>query len=81
MYRKDELLTNVMIYWVSNCITSSMRLYYETKKSGRWGPVDQYVPVPTGSIQFLLTSNKAVCVPHSLIYTCIIYYRLCDIQA
>eukprot|EP01119_Soliformovum_irregulare_P013954 TRINITY_DN3766_c0_g1_i1.p1 TRINITY_DN3766_c0_g1~~TRINITY_DN3766_c0_g1_i1.p1 ORF type:complete len:149 (-),score=52.12 TRINITY_DN3766_c0_g1_i1:14-460(-) len=26
-FTKDELLTNVMIYWVSNSITSSMRLY------------------------------------------------------
>lgn len=25
----DNLLTNVMIYWISNCITSSCRLYRE----------------------------------------------------
>ncbi|XP_022088767.1 epoxide hydrolase 1-like [Acanthaster planci] len=29
-WSKDDLLTNVMIYWVSGCITSSMRLYKET---------------------------------------------------
>jgi len=28
-FTKDDLLTNVMIYWISNSITSSMRLYYE----------------------------------------------------
>ncbi|XP_022088742.1 epoxide hydrolase 1-like [Acanthaster planci] len=28
-WSKDDLLTNVMIYWVSECITSSMRLYKE----------------------------------------------------
>lgn len=27
---KDELLTNIMIYWVSQSITSSMRLYFES---------------------------------------------------
>lgn len=26
----DELLDNVMVYWVSNSITTSMRLYAET---------------------------------------------------
>jgi microsomal epoxide hydrolase len=29
-FTKDELLTNVMIYWVTNSITSSMRFYKET---------------------------------------------------
>jgi pimeloyl-ACP methyl ester carboxylesterase len=31
VYTKDELLTNVMIYWVTNSGTSSARLYYETR--------------------------------------------------
>jgi pimeloyl-ACP methyl ester carboxylesterase len=30
VFTKDELLTNVMIYWVTQTINSSMRLYYET---------------------------------------------------
>lgn len=30
-FSKDDLLTNVMIYWVTGSITSSMRLYYETE--------------------------------------------------
>ena len=29
-WSKDDLLNNVMIYWVSGCITSSLRLYKET---------------------------------------------------
>lgn len=28
-FTKDELLTNIMIYWVTETINSSMRLYYE----------------------------------------------------
>jgi pimeloyl-ACP methyl ester carboxylesterase len=28
-YSKDQLLTNIMIYWVTHSINSSARLYYE----------------------------------------------------
>ena len=31
-FTKDELLTNIMIYWVTQTINSSMRLYYETMR-------------------------------------------------
>jgi pimeloyl-ACP methyl ester carboxylesterase len=31
VYTKDELLTNIMIYWVTNSGTSSARLYYESR--------------------------------------------------
>lgn len=34
VYTKDELLTNIMIYWVTNTGTSSTRLYYETRHVG-----------------------------------------------
>jgi pimeloyl-ACP methyl ester carboxylesterase len=30
-FTKDELLTNVMIYWVSQSMPSSMRIYYESQ--------------------------------------------------
>ena len=30
-YTKDELLTNIMIYWVTGSITSASRLYYENR--------------------------------------------------
>jgi len=32
VFTRDELLTNVMIYWVTQTITSSTRLYYETRE-------------------------------------------------
>ena len=51
-FTKDELLTNVMIYWVTNSITSSTRLYYETMKSGRFGPASTRIEVPTGCAIF-----------------------------
>ena len=46
-YTKDELLTNVMIYWVTDTINSSMRYYYENRKAQAAGPLPR-VPVPTG---------------------------------
>jgi len=42
-FSKDELLTNIMIYWVTQTITSSMRLYYETQ-----GLPEDRIEVPTG---------------------------------
>ena len=43
-FTKDELLTNVMIYWVTASITSSTRLYYESRRN----PRDRgWVGVPT----------------------------------
>jgi microsomal epoxide hydrolase len=34
IYTKDDLLTNVMIYWVTNTGTSSARLYFESRHAG-----------------------------------------------
>jgi microsomal epoxide hydrolase len=51
-FTKDELLTNVMIYWITGSITSSTRLYYETMKSGRFGPAQQRIETPTGCAIF-----------------------------
>ncbi|MEE8556394.1 MAG: epoxide hydrolase family protein [Myxococcota bacterium] len=51
-FTKDELLTNIMIYWASASITSSMRLYCESRRSGRFGLLDQRVEVPTGCALF-----------------------------
>jgi pimeloyl-ACP methyl ester carboxylesterase len=46
-FTKDELLTNVMIYWVTQTINSSIRLYYEVAHTqANWGWVD----VPTAII-------------------------------
>ncbi|MEV0005096.1 epoxide hydrolase family protein [Micromonospora sp. NPDC050980] len=45
-YSRDELLTNLTVYWATGTIGSSMRLYYETVRSSHaaWGRVE----VPTG---------------------------------
>jgi microsomal epoxide hydrolase len=51
-FTKDELLTNVTLYWVTRSITSSTRLYYETMHSGLWGQAPQRVETPTGCAIF-----------------------------
>jgi microsomal epoxide hydrolase len=51
-FSKDELLTNIMIYWVTQSITSSTRLYCETMRAKRFGPVRERVTVPTGAAIF-----------------------------
>lgn len=46
-FTKDELLTNLTIYWATETINSSIRLYYETAHNpGQWGRVE----VPTGML-------------------------------
>lgn len=51
-FTKDELLTNIMIYWTTGTITSSMRLYCESRRSGRFGPAGERVEVPTACAIF-----------------------------
>ena len=36
-FTKDQLLTNVMLYWVTATAHSSARLYYEAMQAGRFG--------------------------------------------
>ena len=52
VFTKDELLTNIMVYWVTGTINSSTRLYYEMRKSGRAGFTQGRVEVPTGCASF-----------------------------
>ncbi len=52
VFTKDELLTNIMVYWVTGTIRSSTRLYYEMRKSGRAGFTQGRVEVPTGCASF-----------------------------
>lgn len=49
---RDQLLTNITTYWVTNTINSSVRLYCESQRSGRFGPIGERVEVPTGAAIF-----------------------------
>ncbi|MGE0158997.1 MAG: epoxide hydrolase family protein [Gemmatimonadales bacterium] len=48
---RDKILTNVMLYWVTESITSSTRIYYESRHTPSTRPV-RYVDVPTGVAVF-----------------------------
>jgi len=52
VFTKDQLLTNIALYWVTNTISSSTRLYYETMKAGQFGALPSRVEVPTGVAVF-----------------------------
>ncbi len=50
-FSKDELLTNIAIYWFTGSITSSTRIYYENSKAPIENPLG-YIDVPTGASIF-----------------------------
>jgi pimeloyl-ACP methyl ester carboxylesterase len=50
VFTKDELLTNIMIYWVTQTINSSTRLYYE--RAHQRETLSGRVEVPTGVAVF-----------------------------
>lgn len=47
-FTKDELLTNITIYWVTQTINSSIRLYYEYDHASRPEPTAGRIAVPCG---------------------------------
>jgi pimeloyl-ACP methyl ester carboxylesterase len=48
---RDQLLTNVMLYWLTGTAGSSARLYYEAARTGAWGP-PRPSTAPTGVAVF-----------------------------
>ena len=48
---RDQLLTNVMLYWLTGTAGSSARLYYETARARAWSPTARST-VPTGVAVF-----------------------------
>jgi epoxide hydrolase len=51
-FTKDQLLTNVMVYWVTATATSSTRLYYEMRQAGPSAMPRSFIGVPTGIAQY-----------------------------
>lgn len=52
VFTRDQLITNVMLYWVTQTITSSARLYWETMHGGAWDAAPDFVAVPTGVARY-----------------------------
>jgi pimeloyl-ACP methyl ester carboxylesterase len=51
-FTKDELLTNITIYWVTQSIGSSVRMYYDNQR-GTWEMgKDELAPTPTAVAVF-----------------------------
>jgi pimeloyl-ACP methyl ester carboxylesterase len=48
----DRLLDNLTVYWVTNTINSSMRLYAEAQAAGDFGATRVKIDVPTGIAVF-----------------------------
>lgn len=46
-FSKDDLLTNVMLYWVTGSIASSLRVYFEAKQLPWWLSKGERIEVPT----------------------------------
>ncbi|GCE15605.1 epoxide hydrolase family protein [Tengunoibacter tsumagoiensis] len=47
-FSKDELLTNIMLYWATETISSSMRIYYENRRALSPLKPGQKIEVPAG---------------------------------
>ncbi|MGE5806142.1 MAG: hypothetical protein ACM34M_10145, partial [Ignavibacteria bacterium] len=54
VFTKDELLANVLLYWVTETIHSSIRLYNENSKIPMHFIKNDYVKVPVGIARFPL---------------------------
>jgi pimeloyl-ACP methyl ester carboxylesterase len=52
VFTRDQLITNVMVYWVTQTIASSARLYWETMHSGVLQEAPAFVSVPTGVARY-----------------------------
>lgn len=51
-FSKDELLTNIMLYWLPAAAGSSCKLYCETMRAGKFPPSGFRVEVPTACALF-----------------------------
>ena len=50
VFTRDQLITNVMTYWVTQTITSSARLYWELMHAETAAP--EFVDAPTGIARY-----------------------------
>ena len=51
-FTRDQLITNVMLYWVTQTSTSSARLYWESRHAGPATEALPFVDVPTGVARY-----------------------------
>ena len=51
-FTRAQLITNVMTYWVTQTITSSVRLYWELQHASAGPDAPDFVGVPTGIARY-----------------------------
>jgi pimeloyl-ACP methyl ester carboxylesterase len=51
-FSREQLLTNVMLYWVTQTSTSSARLYWETNQTGVLKETLPFIGIPTGVARY-----------------------------
>lgn len=49
---RDEILTNITIYWVTGTANSAARIYLEAARAGQMQPIGSRIDVPTGCAIF-----------------------------
>jgi hypothetical protein len=49
---RDELLTNLSVYWMTGTANSASRIYYEAMQAGEFQPIGTRIEVPTGCAIF-----------------------------
>ncbi len=52
VFTKDQLITNVMLYWLTQTSASSVRLYWESRRGGAWSESPPFVNAPTGVARY-----------------------------
>lgn len=52
VFTRDRLITNVMLYWLTQTAASSARLYFESRHGGMWSEKPEFVAVPTGVARY-----------------------------
>jgi pimeloyl-ACP methyl ester carboxylesterase len=52
VFSRDQLITNVMLYWSTQTAASSARLYWESRHGGMWNEKPEFVAVPTGIARY-----------------------------
>lgn len=75
---RDELLTNISVYWFTQSICSSTRLYFEVTQNPRLKFLDSPVRVPTGVARFpkeLMRFPRAWC---DNVYSDIVHWESYD---
>jgi pimeloyl-ACP methyl ester carboxylesterase len=77
-FTEDELLTNIMIYWVTQTINSSMRRYYEARHNPNPNPLrtGERIQTPTGIAMF--PGEKDLVVPREFAERCYNIQRWTD---